>query len=303
MELERWQALLCVIELGSLSAAAERLHYTASGISRMMAALEQEVGFPLLHRRHEGVRPTAECEALLPSVREFIFHGETCMARAASIRGLETGTVTIGTAYSAYYDWLAKVIAHFRQDYPGILIQIKSGYSTQLAAMLEQRQLDLCLVSRREGAFDWIPLGRDELVAWLPADHPAASGDAVPASIFSSEPYIEIFPGQDSDNARLFRACRIRPNTQFTTTDSHSACAMVEAGLGITLNNALNSRRLGHRVKIMPLAPRQSVEIGIATASDASPAVRMFLNALTASLPRELATPESLPDDSAAEHR
>ena len=284
MELERWRALLCVIDLGSLSAAAERLHYTASGISRMMAALEQEVGFPLLHRRHEGVRPTSECEALLPSVREFIFHGENCLAHAASIRGLESGTVTIGTAYSAYYALLAHVIARFRQDYPGILIQFRNGYSTQLAAMLEERQLDLCIISRREGSFDWLPLGYDELVAWLPADHAEADSDAVPVSIFGRAPYIEIFPGQDSDNARLFRACRIRPNTQFTTTDSHSACAMVEAGLGITLNNTLNSRERGRRMSVLPLAPRQSVEIGIAAVHDASPAVRLFLKALLGAL-------------------
>lgn len=284
MELERWRALLCVIELGSLSAAAERLHYTASGISRMMAALEQEVGFPLLHRRHEGVRPTSECEALLPSVREFIFHGENCLAHAASIRGLESGTVTIGTAYSAYYALLAHVIARFRQDYPGILIQLRNGYSTQLAAMLEERQLDLCIISRREGSFDWLPLGYDELVAWLPADHAEADSDAVPVSIFGRAPYIEIFPGQDSDNARLFRTCRIRPNTQFTTTDSHSACAMVEAGLGIALNNTLNSRERSRRMSVLPLAPRQSVEIGIAAVHDASPAVRLFMKALLGAL-------------------
>ena len=284
MELERWRALLCVIELGSLSAAAERLHYTASGISRMMAALEQEVGFPLLHRRHEGVRPTSECEALLPSVREFIFHGENCLAHAASIRGLERGTVTIGTAYSTYYALLAHVFARFRQDYPGILIQLRNGYSTQLAAMLEERQLDLCIISRREGSFDWLPLGYDELVAWLPADHAEADSNAVPVSIFGRAPYIEIFPGQDSDNARLFRACRIRPNTQFTTTDSHSACAMVEAGLGIALNNTLNSRERGRRMSVLPLAPRQSVEIGIAAVHDASPAVRLFLKALLGAL-------------------
>lgn len=280
MELERWRALLCVIEEGSLSAAAERLHYTASGISRMMAALENEAGFPLLYRRHEGVIPTPECLKLLPSVREFLFHGEQCMAQAAAIRGLETGTVTIGTAYSAFYDLLASVTALFRQKHPGILVQLRSGFSSQMATMLEERQIDLCIISRREGAFDWYPLGQDELTAWLPAGHPLADCPEVPASLFGSEPYIEIFPGQDSDNARFFRTCGIKPNTQFTTTDSHSACAMVEAGLGIALNNALNSQDRGDRIKVVPLSPRQSVEIGIAAVRSPSPAMQIFLDEL-----------------------
>ena len=55
MEIEKYEALLCAIEKGSFSAAAEALGYTPSGISRMMAALELENGFPLLIRRKEGV--------------------------------------------------------------------------------------------------------------------------------------------------------------------------------------------------------------------------------------------------------
>ena len=58
MELDRYRALVCAIETGSLSAAAEALQYTPSGVSRMVAALEEETGVPLLLREHSGVRPT-----------------------------------------------------------------------------------------------------------------------------------------------------------------------------------------------------------------------------------------------------
>jgi len=288
MELEKCQALICVLELGSLSAAAEHLHYTASGMSRMMAALENELGFPLLIRRHEGVIPTPECEAILPALREFIARGTDCLQQAARIRGLEVGTVTVGTAYSAFYDALSEVIAEFRQSYPGVVVQLAGGYSSQLAEMLEKRQVDLCVISRREGDFRWEPLCEDELVAWLPADHPFAGRHEVPASLFRSEPYIEIFPGQDSDNARFFRECRLRPHTQFTTTDSHSACAMVEAGLGVALNNALNSAGRGPRLKVLPVSPRRSVEIGLAVRRDASPAVEKFAQRVSARLRADL---------------
>jgi len=287
MELERYQALVCALETGSLTAAAERLHYTPSGMSRMMAALEEEVGFPLLIRRHEGVLPTPECESLLPFVREFIFHGEACRQQTARIRGIEVGAVTIGTAYSEYYGLISEVIAGFRRRHPAVVVQMLGGFSTPLARMLEQRQIDLCLISRREGEFGWHSCGRDELMAWIPAGHRLAAADEVPVSAFRTEPYIEIFPGQDSDNARLFRDSRIRPNTQFTTTDSHSAQAMVEAGLGITLNNALNSRGRGNGLKVLPLAPRYSVEIGVAVGSSVSPVAQAFLQELLPALTLE----------------
>ena len=70
MDTEKCRALLCVLETGSLSAAAEQLGYTPSGVSRMMAALEDEVGFPLLERGRGGVEATAACRLLLPAVRE-----------------------------------------------------------------------------------------------------------------------------------------------------------------------------------------------------------------------------------------
>ncbi|MBP1557568.1 MAG: LysR family transcriptional regulator, partial [Oscillospiraceae bacterium] len=65
MDLEKYKALLTAIDEGSLSAAAKKLDYTPSGISRMITALEEENGFRLLKRKHEGVIPTEECNLML----------------------------------------------------------------------------------------------------------------------------------------------------------------------------------------------------------------------------------------------
>lgn len=91
MELDRYRALVCAIETGSLSAAAEALQYTPSGVSRMVAALEEETGVPLLLREHSGVRPTKECEKLLPAIRDLLHAGESCAQLSAQLRGLDVG--------------------------------------------------------------------------------------------------------------------------------------------------------------------------------------------------------------------
>lgn len=91
MELDRYRALVCAIETGSLSAAAEALQYTPSGVSRMVAALEDETGVPLLLREHSGVRPTKECEKLLPAIRDLLHAGESCAQPSAQLRGLDIG--------------------------------------------------------------------------------------------------------------------------------------------------------------------------------------------------------------------
>ena len=50
MEIKQYQALVTAIETGSLAAAAEKLGYTTSGMSRIIASLEEDVGKQLLIR-------------------------------------------------------------------------------------------------------------------------------------------------------------------------------------------------------------------------------------------------------------
>lgn len=72
-------------------------------------------------------------------------------------------------------------------------------------------------------------------------------------------------------NARVFARCGITPNLKFSTMDSLATYSMVEAGLGLAMNNALNGRAWPGGVRILPLDPPQIVEIGAATLSDLSP--------------------------------
>ena len=94
MDTEKCAALLCALEEGTLARAAERLGYTPSGISRMVAALEEELGFPLLYRSRGGVTATGECEALLGAMRQMVYQAECCRQTAAALRGVEQGSVT-----------------------------------------------------------------------------------------------------------------------------------------------------------------------------------------------------------------
>ena len=283
MDTEKAEVLLRVLEAGSLSAAAERLGYTPSGVSRIVAALEAETGFPLLRREHRGVRPTAECEQLLPHLHRLAAAQRQYDQEAAAILGLERGQLTVGSSYGSYVARLARAAAAFSREHPGIRVEIMTGSSTELGRALQEGRADLCVISRREGAFDWVPLQRDPLAAVVPADHPLAGGGAFPLERFSEEPFIDILPGEETDNSRLFREAHIQPRVRFACRDSLSALTMVEAGLGVTLVNALLLEGWRGKTAALPLSPPQEVEIGIAVPSleAVSPAGRRFLALLT----------------------
>ena len=67
------------------------------------------------------------------------------------------------------------------------------------------------------------------------------------------------------------------PNTQFSTMDIYATYSMVEAGLGISMNNEINCRNLTGSIKTIPLNPPQTTVIGLAVAKDKTPAAASFM--------------------------
>ncbi len=279
MDTEKCAALLCVLESGSITAAAEKLGYTVSGISRMMAALEAESGFPLLLRSKTGVVPTEDCRHMLPTLQELARLGALYEARSSAVRGLDTGVIRVGSVYGAYYDWLAQTIAAFSKRHPGIEVRFLQG-SSEFYAQLTRHELDFSIVSRREGDYEFHLLRKDLLLAWLPRNHPCVKNGIYPLRNFETDPYIDTFPGQETDNSRAFRANGIAPRSRFLSKDVQATHAMVAAGLGVALNNAILAYGLDlSDIITLPTDPPVEVEIGIAAPrkEDRSPAAEHFL--------------------------
>ena len=57
---QKLEAFVSAVETGSFTAAAEKLHYSQSGISRMIADLEKEWNVVLLERGKSGVFLTSD---------------------------------------------------------------------------------------------------------------------------------------------------------------------------------------------------------------------------------------------------
>lgn len=83
-----------------------------------------------------------------------------------------------------------------------------------MSRWLNERSVDCCFCAYPEAAdFDWIPVFEDELVAWLPKDHPLAHADAFPIENLEKEPFIHTSPNHDTDQDRLLAAFHLHPQT------------------------------------------------------------------------------------------
>lgn len=281
METDKIKILLEAIRAGNLSYIAVGLGYTPSGISRAISSLEEEVGFPLLVRHRTGVSPTADCKRLIPVMQELLERDEQIKILAAGIRGLQIGTVVVGTVYNLFYHTISQMITSFVKDYPGINVHFVTGSSSGLANKLDQGKIDVCLISHRVGNFSWTPLFEDDLIVWVPESHPCAKTEVYPMERFAFDPYISVFPDTEPNDVVFFKKENLHPNIKFTAGDVDVAFAMVDAGLGVSVVNGLSAdARLGRgKVVTLQMNPRQKVEVGLAVANREAeaPAAKHFI--------------------------
>ena len=62
MDISKWEVFLKVADTLNVTAAAEQLHLSQSGVSYVLRCLEQETCFPLFARHKQGVALTAPAE-------------------------------------------------------------------------------------------------------------------------------------------------------------------------------------------------------------------------------------------------
>ena len=280
MESARCKAFIAAAECGSLSKAAEQLNYTASGVSQLISAMENDFGFALLKRTTKGVSLTLEGEQMLPAVRAFVQQENRMYELAANINGLDIGVINIAAYSSIATHWLPKVIAGFKQMYPNIHINMMEGVRQEVLRWMDEGKADIGLLSGGDDMhYEWIPLADDPMIAVLPKNHPLAEAEKYPLSRCESEKFIMPAMGRDDDVVKMFRKYGIEPDIAYSTNESFSAWSMVENGLGISITNELLMHGWNCEVAKVPIDPPEKITLGMIMPSvkHASPAVKRFV--------------------------
>lgn len=280
MNVDKCRIFLQVVEAGSLTAAAQQLGYTQSGVSHAVNSLEAEFGFPLLVRRKNGVTLTDEGKRLLPDMREVVRSSERLRQTAAAISGVTSGLLRVGTFSSVAVQWIPSLLKDFRQQYPMVELELYNGSYTQLAARIAGKRLDCAFASQAvQGEHSFVPLYRDPLVLLLPPGHPLADRQRLPLSALGGEPLILPGEGADYDIGALLRRADLLQNVRYALNDDFAALALVEHGLGCCIMPSLLLQNQTYRCATVALEPAQARTIGLLFPAGAglSPACRAFL--------------------------
>ena len=255
--LSKCNTLLCVIDAGSFTAAARRLDYAQSTVSRMVADLEAEWGVRLLERSRAGVKPTADCEKLLPSIRLFCSQGCDLATRIDDLHGEVAGMLRIGTISSVATHWLPKATAAFSSLYPDVTYELLLGNYTEIESWIKSGRVDCGFVRLPcTDGLETMALAEDELFTVFPKDHPLVEKKSITAKDLCKYPFLSLSENDDVEDAGIFAKAGVEPDIRVTTWDDYSVMAMVEAGLGISVLPGLILKRIPYEVELRPLRPK-----------------------------------------------
>ena len=282
MESKKLEALLMAVDLGSFTKAAEVLGYTQSGLTHMMNSLEKEVGFTLLERGRSGVRLTEEGERIAPAVREFLQANARLDSVIEQVSSSRTEIIRVSAYASIAMHWLPGIIQRFREECPDVDVDIRMADHVDVPyELLAQGKMDAILVSPQdEGQYEWVHLADDPMFAILPKDFDTQGMTAFPLAAFEARDFIMPSQGFDKDIMRIFNRIGVKPHILPTWVDDPTVISMVSHGLGVSMMTELTVRGRTDGVKLLPVEPASSRELGLAVRSldAASDGLRHFID-------------------------
>ncbi len=144
MELRQLRYFVRVVELGSISGAAQDLELVQSALSQQISRLESELSTRLLQRSPKGVTPTEAGLAFFHEAQLVLRHAEQAVRAAQQAR--LTGSVSVGMAPTTAAVLGLPLLRAMRERYPDVRLHVVESLSGHLTAMLNARQLDLAML-------------------------------------------------------------------------------------------------------------------------------------------------------------
>jgi DNA-binding transcriptional LysR family regulator len=227
-----------VARRGSLTAAAERLGYTQSAISRQLALMEQAAGRELFERHARGVRLTEAGEIVLRRAEAVLAGLEATRQELEDLGARPRGRVRVGAFSTALAAVVPRAIAAFSARQPGTQVVLREGSSRSLIARAADGRVDLAIVTPSAEMPDGlgvVTLLEDPLLVAVGRDHPLAGRTSVSPDALRDERWIAGSADPRSTLLGAWTGSAWRPEIAYVARDWTAKLGLAAAGLGITV--------------------------------------------------------------------
>jgi DNA-binding transcriptional LysR family regulator len=270
LDVRRLHMLRELAERGTIAATAEALGYTPPAVSQHLAALERQVGVPLLERQGRRVALTPAARLLVARTERVLAELEAAEAELAAGNGDLRGSVRLAAFPTAAATLVPSAMAVFAARHPGAEVLLSELEPEDALPALKLGEADLAIVHEydfsprgNDPSVELTPLIEDDIHVAVPAGHPAA-GDEIALGALAAERWIAGYVDTACHRV-VITACRaagFEPRIVARSNDFRVVLALVAAGQGVALVPGLAvdeppagvclarpaGRRLGRRV-------------------------------------------------------
>ncbi|ETK31318.1 LysR family transcriptional regulator [Microbispora sp. ATCC PTA-5024] len=292
------RTFVTVVREGSFSAAADRLGYTQPAVSQQIAALEADLGVPLLLRR--PVRPTRAGERLLEHAGPLLLRLRAARADVARVVA-ESQVVTVAASPLAVTPATAAALARAAAgpapegsaDSPAAAgtVTVRTADAGAAVALAASGEADLALVDGPAAPSDPLALpdvgpltssgvGEEPLVVVLPEGHPLTGRPGLRLDALADALWVDAPGVLPLDRLRaVARIDGFRTGMRYEGHDVATLARLAAAGHGL----ALLPRSAAACGAVVPLAwPRLVHRIEVLHGSLPDGPARRVVHALTA---------------------
>lgn len=234
------EAFRTVMQVGSMTGAAELLHITQPSVSRLIQDFEAATHLKLFERRGNQILPTPAAVELMTEVERSFFGLSRIATHADAISRQSAGTLRIAAMPVLATGILARFLVRFLKERPGIRATLTGMASHQVVEAVASGHADI-------GYADG-PLDRSGFileakvlpaVVALPQDHRLAAKPIIEPADLTGEHFINLRPGSIFAARVDIAFAQVPRQVVFETRLSHTACLMVAEGGGVAIVDAL----------------------------------------------------------------
>ncbi|MFZ1574005.1 MAG: LysR family transcriptional regulator [Chromatiaceae bacterium] len=243
MDLRHARTFVTVVELGTVSKAAARLHIAQPALSRQIGDLEQELGLKLFDRVGRRLVLTSEGEQLLGDCRVLLNCARSIGERAQQLRRGDAGILKVAASPQFIEGTLSGFLDRYTQRYPNVQVKVIEAIAwSDTLGMLERGEIHLGqnllrVVQPDDPRFASHPLEAVDLLAASHAPLMLGKSGAIEIAHLAAHPLLVLDTSFVS--RRTFDAtCRlagIEANIVFESRTPHTLLAMAERGHGVAI--------------------------------------------------------------------
>ncbi|WP_371483688.1 LysR family transcriptional regulator [Kitasatospora sp. NBC_00315] len=239
--LQQLHAFTVLAEELHFGRAAERLGIAQPPLSQQIRRLEVKVGHPLFTRGPGRVALTPAGNELLPAALRALDEVAVGLDAARRVGSGAAGRIRIGFSASLALTLLPGLLSAHRDRCPGVDLEIREMTTAPQVTALREHVIDIGLLREPpdEPGLSTETILSEEFVVVLPAAHPLAARRVVPVEALADEPLV-LLPRSAGPtvHSRILDLCHdagFEPRLGQQAVEWQTVCALVEAGLGVSL--------------------------------------------------------------------